>query len=93
MSAEYQANPSNWDVFVGGTSNIAEKIAPFCPMDNYRIKSVADYFEDGSFSYIVEWTKIVSKKEQVKYTSVFVVTKDKQHVDLNSFDFSKAEIK
>ena len=93
LSAEYQANPSNWDVFVGGTSNIAEKIAPFCPMDNYRIKSVADYLEDGSFSYIVEWTKIVSKKEQVKYTSVFVVTKDKQHVDLNSFDFSKAENK
>lgn len=93
LSAEYQANPSNWDVFVGGTSNIAEKIAPFCPMDNYRINSVADYLEDGSFSYIVEWTKIVSKKEQVKYTSVFVVTKDKQHVDLNSFDFSKAENK
>ena len=92
--ADYNSNTANWEVFSGQSvrQDLPEKIAQFCPMSSYQILS-AEYLEDGSFSYLVEWTKQLSKKEQKKYTSVFVVTKDKQHVNLDSFDFLKASEK
>lgn len=90
IASDFSSNASNWEVFVGETTNLPEKIAPFCPMGSYSIVSTAEYLKDGSFSYIVEWTKMISKKESVKYSSVFVVSKDKKHVSLESFDFSKA---
>lgn len=86
----YVANPTSWEFFsVQSAQQLSEKIASFCPMSSYEILS-ADYIEDGSFAYKVLWTKQLSKKEQRKYISNFVVLKDKSHVDLNSFDFSKA---
>ncbi len=91
IAKNYGVNPSNWEVFSAQSAQqLSEKIASFCPMSSYEILS-ADYFEDESFGYTVRWTKQLSKKEQVRYTSKFIVLKDKKHVDINSFDFSKSE--
>lgn len=93
ITTDFNTNASQWEVFVGELSDLPEQIAPFCPMSSYSIISTDEYLKDGSFSYIVEWTKAINKKEQIKYSSIFVVTRDKKHVDLNSFDFSKATMK
>ena len=92
VSNDYAVNVSSWEVFKGNTRDLPNIISDFCPMSNYSIKSV-DYLQDGSYSFKVVWTKQISKKEQKKHVSYFVVLNDKKHVDLNSFDFSKAENK
>lgn len=91
ISADYSSNSSSWEVFSGQSvqEQLPVKIAPFCPMSEYKIIA-ADYLLDGGFSYIVEWTQQISKKEQKTYISNVVLSKDKKHVDLDSFDFSKA---
>lgn len=91
ISADYNSNPSNWAMFSGQSiqEQLPVKIAPFCPMSEYKIIA-ADYLKDGGFSYSVEWTQQISKKEQKKYISNFKVSKDKIHVELDSFDFAKA---
>lgn len=91
IAKDYNSNATKWEVFsCQSVQQLSEKVVPFCPMSSYQILS-ADYLEDGGFIYTVRWTKQLSKKEQKKYTSEFVVLKDKKHVDINSFDFSKSE--
>lgn len=92
--ADYNSNPSSWEVFSGSSvqEQLPVKIAPFCPMSGYKIVA-ADYLPDGGFSYTVEWTQQISKKEQKTYISNVVLSKDKKHVELDSFDFSKATVK
>ena len=91
ISADYSSNPSGWEVFSG--RSVQEKlplnIAMFCPMSVYKIVA-ADYLPNGGFGYTVEWTQQISKKEQKTYISNVVLSKDKKHVELDSFDFSKA---
>ena len=91
ISADYSSNPSSWEVFSGQSvqEQLPVKIAPFCPMSGYKIVA-ADYLPDGGFSYTVEWTQQISKKEQRTYISNVILSKDKKHIELDSFDFSKA---
>lgn len=91
IANDYNSNATKWEVFsCQSVQQLSEKVVPFCPMSSYQILS-ADYLEDGGFVYTVRWTKQLSKKEQKKYTSEFVVLKDKKHVDINSFDFTKVK--
>jgi hypothetical protein len=94
ISADYSANPSSWEVFSGQSvqEQLPVKIAPFCPISGYKIVA-ADYLQNDGFSYTVEWTQQISKKEQKTYISNIVLSKDKKHVELDSFDFSKATVK
>ena len=91
ISADYSSNPSSWEVFSGQSvqEQLPVKIAPFCPMIGYKIVA-ADYLLDGGFSYTVEWTQQIRNKEQKTYISNVVLSKDKKHVELDCFDFSKA---
>lgn len=89
---DYNKNVVNWEVFYSqSVQQLSEKIASFCPMVSYEILSV-DYLENGTFQYLVKWTKQLSKKEQINYSSELVVLEDKRHLDINSFDFAKAKL-